>query len=46
MWTHLTSCDATVSLKTLNKTKMQELKEWYIKNKYANRTATKQIKIL
>lgn len=46
MWTHLTSCDATVSLKTLNKAKMQELKDWYIKNKYANRTATKQIKIL
>lgn len=46
MWKHLTRCDPTVSLETLDKDKMLELKDWYVKNNYKNRTITKQFRFL
>lgn len=46
VWTHLHCCDPKVSLETLNKSKMQQLRDWYVKNNYKNRTSTKQFKIL
>lgn len=46
IWKQLMGCDPNVSLKTLDKTKMIELKEWYVKNNYRNRTITKQFKVL
>ena len=44
VWKHLTQCDPTVSLETLDKDKMLELKDWYVKNQYKNRTITKQFR--
>ena len=46
VWKHLTQCDPTVSLETLDKDKMLELKDWYVKNNYKNRTITKQFRFL
>lgn len=46
IWKQLMGCDPNVSLKTLDKAKMIELKEWYVKNNYRNRTITKQFKVL
>ena len=46
VWKHLTQCDPTVSLETLDKDKMLELKDWYVKNQYKNRTITKQFRFL
>jgi len=45
-WNHLNSCDPNISLATLDKSKMVELKEWYVKNGYRNRTAIKQFRML
>lgn len=46
IWKQLMGCDPEVSLDTLDKAKMIELKEWYVKNNYRNRTITKQFKVL
>lgn len=46
IWKQLMGCDPNVSLDTLDKAKMIELKEWYVKNNYRNRTITKQFKVL
>ena len=46
VWKHLTQCDPTVSLETLDKDKMLELKDWYVKNNYKNRTINKQFRFL
>ena len=46
IWKQLMGCDPDVSLDTLDKAKMIELKEWYVKNNYRNRTITKQFKVL
>ena len=46
VWKHLTQSDPTVSLETLDKDKMLELKDWYVKNNYKNRTITKQFRFL
>jgi len=46
MWNHLQSCDPNVSLETLDRSKIQELVDWYTKNEYCNRTIQKQIRIL
>lgn len=45
-WNHLNSCDPNISLATLDKNKMTELKKWYVKNGYRNRTTVKQFRIL
>ena len=45
-WNHLNSCDPSISLATLDKNKMTELKKWYVKNGYRNRTTVKQFRIL
>lgn len=46
MWQQLTSCDSQIELETLNKDKMLQLTNWYIKNDYRNRTIVKQFRIL
>ena len=46
IWKQLMGCDPNISLETLDKAKMIELKEWYVKNNYRNRTITKQFKVL
>lgn len=46
MWKQLTSCDSQIELETLNKDKMLQLTNWYIKNDYCNRTIVKQFRIL
>lgn len=46
IWKQLMGCDSNVSLDTLDKAKMIELKEWYVRNNYRNRTITKQFKVL
>lgn len=46
MWQQLTSCDSQIELETLNKDKMLQLTNWYIKNDYCNRTIVKQFRIL
>lgn len=46
IWKQLMGCDPNVSLDTLDKAKMIELKEWYVRNNYRNRTITKQFKVL
>lgn len=47
VWKQLIACDPNVSLETLNKDKMIELKEWYVNiKKDRNRTITKQFRIL
>ena len=46
MWQQLTSCDSKIELETLNKDKMVQLMNWYIKNNYCNRTIVKQFKML
>lgn len=45
-WNQLNSCDPKISLATLDKNKMTNLKEWYVKNGYRNRTIVKQFRIL
>lgn len=46
MWQQLTGCDSKIELKTLNKDKMIQLTNWYIKNDYRNRTIVKQFGML
>lgn len=46
MWSQLSSCDPNITLETLDRSKVQELVGWYIKNDYCNRTIQKQIRIL
>lgn len=46
MWQQLTSCDSQIELEILNKDKMLQLTNWYIKNDYCNRTIVKQFRIL
>ena len=46
IWKQLMGCDPNISLETLDKSKMIELKEWYVRNNYRNRTITKQFKVL
>ena len=46
MWTQLNSCDSSITLESLDRTKMQSLLNWYIKNDYCNRTIVKQFRIL
>lgn len=46
IWKQLTKCDPKISLETLDKSKMIELKDWFVKNGYRNRTITKQFRIL
>ena len=47
VWNHLIACDPEVSLDTLNKDKMIELREWYVKVlKDRNRTITRQFRTL
>ena len=46
IWKQLMGCDPKVTLETLDKAKMIQLKEWYIKHNYRNRTITKQFRIL
>ena len=46
MWHQLTGYDPKIELDTLNKDKMVQLMNWYIKNNYCNRTIVKQFKML
>ena len=47
VWQNLIDCDPEVSFDTLNKDKMIELKEWYVKvKKDRNRTITRQFRTL
>lgn len=46
IWKQLMGCDPKVTLETLDKAKMIQLKEWYVKHNYRNRTITKQFRIL
>lgn len=46
MWHQLTGYDSKIELDTLNKDKMIQLMNWYIKNNYCNRTIVKQFKML
>ena len=46
MWQQLTGCDSKIKLETLNKDKMVQLTNWYIKNDYRNRTIIKQFGML
>lgn len=46
IWKQLMGCDPEVTLETLDKDKMVELKEWYVRHNYRNRTITKQFRIL
>lgn len=46
MWQQLTGCDSKIELETLNKDKMVQLTNWYIKNDYRNRTIVKQFGML
>ena len=47
VWQNLFDCDPEVSFDTLNKDKMIELKEWYVKvKKDRNRTITRQFRTL
>lgn len=46
MWDHLNSFDSSISLDTLDKKKLNGLKEWYIKNGYHNATINKHFRNL
>lgn len=46
MWAHLNSCDPKISLEKIDKEKMTEIKEWYVENKYRNRTITKMFRVI
>lgn len=46
MWHQLTGYDPKIELETLNKDKMIQLMNWYIKNNYCNHTIVKQFKML
>lgn len=46
MWQQLTGCDSKIELETLDKDKMVQLMNWYVKNDYRNRTIVKQFRIL
>lgn len=46
MWGHLNSFDSSVSLDTLDRKKLNGLKEWYIANGYHNATITKHFRNL
>lgn len=44
MWNHMMACDPKLTLAKINKAKMIEFRDWYVKNGYRNRTAAKQLK--
>lgn len=46
MWDHLNSFDSSISLDTLDKKKLNGLKEWYIANGYHNATINKHFRNL
>ena len=46
MWQQLTGCDPDIKLETLDKDKMIQLTNWYVKNDYRNRTILKQFGML
>jgi len=46
MWRQLTSSDPNLTLESLTKERMINLKNWYVSNNYRNVTITKQFKIL
>ena len=46
MWHQLIDCDPKIELEALDKDKMSQLMNWYIKNDYRNRTIVKQFRIL
>ena len=46
VWQQLTGCDSKIELETLDKDKMIQLMNWYIKNDYRNRTIVKQLSML
>lgn len=46
IWNQLHGCDPHISLESLTKAKMVQLKNWYVENGYRNVTIKKQFKIL
>lgn len=46
VWNQLNASDPNISLETLTKERMVNLKNWYVENGYRNVTITKQIKML
>lgn len=46
MWEHLNSFDSAISLESLDKRRLNSLKEWYIANGYHNATITKHFRNL
>ena len=46
VWQHLMNCDSKVELATLNKEKMLELQNWYVKNDYCNETILNRFGVL
>ena len=46
IWKRMIDCDPKVTLETLDKAKMIQLKEWYVRHNYRNRTITKHFRIL
>lgn len=46
MWDHLNSFDSAISLETLDKKKLNGLKDWYIVNSYHNATINKHFRNL
>jgi len=46
MWDHLNSFDSAISLETLDKKKLNGLKDWYIANDYHNATINKHFRNL
>lgn len=46
IWNQLHGCDLLISLETLTKEKMVQLKNWYVEQGYRNITIKKQFKIL
>lgn len=46
VWNQLSASDPNISLETLTKERMVNLKNWYVENGYRNVTITKQIKML
>ncbi|WP_298615259.1 site-specific integrase [uncultured Odoribacter sp.] len=40
-WNNLNSCHPDIAINALDKEKMIELKEWYVKNEYRNRTTNR-----
>lgn len=46
IWNQLHGCDPNITLESLTKEKMVQLKNWYVENGYRNITIKKQFKIL